>query len=502
MEGLGDYLLYAAICVLLSVITLLALTRQQRAALLAYLPLTSRGRRASTSKTPPRSLSPEKKIPSNAPPPQDYKDVFPPSSRETLAKAAESSTSSQKEKLLRRELADGEFKKGLISFTADYRECGPSTYTPTEISIEEIKALGDFPDYARLSGVPLPRAYPEFDIDRALARPYRPLRWAYHQTMSLTKLEPDWWLELENSYRKRITQRVKFFEKHGKLVLDYLPGTELACKEIMEMALQFLCARYPHYFSLSNSDERGYIFHNGVLKTETIINSMHPLHVLLHNVPEDFACMIRNPEDGKYYFRAGLLCSALGWNVSTKLGLQLKEIHAPIPDYREKMEFSMDRYFSKLPPSRPIQRGSWGLEVSTPLFMPPGDPHECLRLSQSPTLSLSDIYLRIDWQTLRRLPLSGCIVFNFKALFTQVEEFRDEKYIPALLRKILLEGKKSLMEYKSTWHVEHVVLPELEKWEKEQVEKGIAEEDWEVSTLEESPWFEGWEEKWHSQQGF
>ena len=183
MEGLEDYLLYAVICVLLSVIALLALTRQQREAILTYLPLASRGRRASTSTTPPRSLSPETKIPSNALPPQDYKDIFPPSSRETLARATEKLSLAQKEKLLGRHLVDGEFRKGLIPFTADYRECGPSTYTPTEISVEEIKALGDFPDYAELSGVPLPRPYKEFDIDRALARPYRPFRWAYHQTM-------------------------------------------------------------------------------------------------------------------------------------------------------------------------------------------------------------------------------------------------------------------------------------------------------------------------------
>lgn len=70
---------------------------------------------------------------------------------------------------------------------------------------------------------------------------------------------------------------------------------------------------------------------------------MHPLLVLLENVPEDFACMLRNPEDGYYYFRAGILCSALGWNVDMKIGMQLKEIHSPIPDYKEKMEFSMDR---------------------------------------------------------------------------------------------------------------------------------------------------------------
>ena len=164
--------------------------------------------------------------------------------------------------------------------------------------------------------------------------------------IALTKLESDWWLELENNYISRIAEREGLFEKHGKMVLDYLPGSELAAKELMEMALQFLCARYPQYFLLKTTEAEGYVFHNGILRTQTTINSMHPLHVLLHNVPEDFAVMLRNPEDGFYYFRAGILCSALGWNVSTKLGLQLKEIHAPIPDYKEKMEFSMDRLVS------------------------------------------------------------------------------------------------------------------------------------------------------------
>ena len=67
------------------------------------------------------------------------------------------------------------------------------------------------------------------------------------------------------------------------------------------------------------------------------------MEVLLDNVPEDYALMIREPETGWYYFRAGVICSALGWNVATKLGKRLHEIHAPIPDYKEKMQFSMDR---------------------------------------------------------------------------------------------------------------------------------------------------------------
>ena len=123
----------------------------------------------------------------------------------------------------------------------------------------------------------------------------------------------------------------------------------------MEHALQFLCARYPQHFALYHSadDGRGWVFKNHLLKNETVINDMHPLHVLLHNVPEDFAVMVRNPTDGLYYFRAGILCSSLGWNVDTKIGKMLRDIHEPIPDYKEKMAMSMDRCVSSSPPFPP-----------------------------------------------------------------------------------------------------------------------------------------------------
>lgn len=106
------------------------------------------------------------------------------------------------------------------------------------------------------------------------------------------------------------------------------------------MNLQFLCARYPQYFSLSEDKK---IFENKILENKQDITAKHPLMTLLDNVPEDFAIMLRNPETGYYHFRAGVVCSALGWNLGTKIGLQLHQIHSPIPDYKEKMKFSMDR---------------------------------------------------------------------------------------------------------------------------------------------------------------
>jgi hypothetical protein len=161
-----------------------------------------------------------------------------------------------------------------------------------------------------------------------------------NMTTAISKMEPDWWLELENTYVQRIKQRQNLFAKYGKGVLDMLPGSELACKELMEMCLQFLCARYPQYFDL---DLENMLFHNNILGTISDLKATPSLEVILNNVPEDFGITLRDTETGYYKFRAGVICSALGWNIASKIGMTLPEIHAPIPDYKEKMQFSMDR---------------------------------------------------------------------------------------------------------------------------------------------------------------
>ena len=181
-------LILVTIAFVLSSIYYLVQTGSQKKALRQYfstwLLRIPRRRRTSTSKTPPRSLTPDKKVSENTPT-QNYKDTFPPSSRGNLPVWTKS-WKSVWASLKRFDIDEGYqeyLQKNLIPWEADYRKCDASTYTPMEISIGEVKALGDFPDYSKLSGVPLPEPYKEFKIEKAIPRPYRPFRWAYHQTM-------------------------------------------------------------------------------------------------------------------------------------------------------------------------------------------------------------------------------------------------------------------------------------------------------------------------------
>jgi hypothetical protein len=151
-------------------------------------------------------------------------------------------------------------------------------------------------------------------------------------------MDTDFWIELESTYRERIAQRQTLLRENGSHVLESLPGSELACKELMEMVLQFVVARYPKQFSLD-----GCVLTNNILNTRTDLSVTPPLEALLHNVPEDFGIMLRDPETGRYVLRAGVICSSVGWKLSEKMGLGLAGIHKIVPDYKEKMELSMDR---------------------------------------------------------------------------------------------------------------------------------------------------------------
>lgn len=130
------------------------------------------GRRVSGARTPPRSLSPEKKP--EITPEVDYSTSFPPSRRSALAEILKDDELDEPTE---------DWANEILEMDRSYRSAFETSRLPCGISVKEIKALGDFPDYATLSGVPLPAPYPEFDIAKALPRPYRPFRWPYHQTM-------------------------------------------------------------------------------------------------------------------------------------------------------------------------------------------------------------------------------------------------------------------------------------------------------------------------------
>lgn len=123
------------------------------------------------------------KAPPKKGPDIDYSKIFPPSQRQFLPEATLASSIAEKDHLDTRDLSIS--AKPILRLDADYRLADPSTYIYSGFTVGDIKALGDFPDYAKLSGVPLPLPLKDFNVDSSPPRPYRPFRWPYHQTMCM-----------------------------------------------------------------------------------------------------------------------------------------------------------------------------------------------------------------------------------------------------------------------------------------------------------------------------
>jgi hypothetical protein len=171
---------------LVSAITALAFNERQKDAVLGRFRF--RRRLTSGASTPPRSLSPVKKSSDGSTDTKessistpDYVDVFPPSRRSVLS---EMTCSLDRDIRIDTEPSLDLLRNSPLPTTQayDFQYDAPK-YTPTGFSTVEIKAMGDFPEYDILSGVPIPEPYANFDPVKALPRPYRPFRWAYHQTM-------------------------------------------------------------------------------------------------------------------------------------------------------------------------------------------------------------------------------------------------------------------------------------------------------------------------------
>lgn len=187
---LSHSIFWLGIAFILTSFAILIMNQRQRDTILHCIQF--QRHRISGAGTPPRWFSAEKEIPSRVSEKgpaltnitSDCINSFPPSRRFVLHQLAGYASATNEEILIGPEPSIEFLLNDSLPTTRSYDlENNPLKYTPTGFSTAEIKAIGDFPSYDILSGVPLPKAYEGFDSTKAIPRPYRPFRWAYHQTM-------------------------------------------------------------------------------------------------------------------------------------------------------------------------------------------------------------------------------------------------------------------------------------------------------------------------------
>ena len=150
------------------------------------------------------------------------------------------------------------------------------------------------------------------------------------------------------------------------------PETVLAAEDCVKPAVDefytwlvgaYLPTRYPRMFQLRPSaGEKQASLHS--LVTDEIFSlspEQNPLDILriMGGLVEDDLLFLMPSDDGDgFTLRGFVTCFPNGFNTSKKLGLKLRDIHKPVPQYKEKLEKSMDRFFQRLGVGRFIKRAN------------------------------------------------------------------------------------------------------------------------------------------------
>lgn len=212
------------------------------------------------------------------------------------------------------------------------------------------------------------------------------------------------------------------------------PGMELACWDLLLYYLRDLGLSNPGTMHLTEYGDARFHWRNDLLGTDqyfvlgvddSVPNG--PLDFLAREVPDDLLLVIER--DGHLYFDAGAVTFAAAWSVSFDVGMDMYEIHAPVPGLtRQGIVARAEQFLRRLPADQVYRRVNWTLSASD-------SPKLDVSLEELPEWAddipqmLRDrdfdrVHLRIELEHFIRLPMTGAVTFNIRTFMASLEEIR------------------------------------------------------------------------------
>jgi hypothetical protein len=176
--------------------------------------------------------------------------------------------------------------------------------------------------------------------------------------------------------------------------------------------------------------------------TAELRDDVHPLEAASRLVAEDLVLMVER--DGRLVFGGGSVCFPNRWDLRSKLGLTLREVHAVVPLLNEQLGDPVDRVLARLTPERSFWRLGWGI-IDVPDGYTPTDGTGPPR----PAAPNPDaLHVRVERETLRRFPRTGCVLFTIRTYVAPVVDVVPRPDAAAAIAGIVDVMPRDVREYK------------------------------------------------------
>ncbi len=215
------------------------------------------------------------------------------------------------------------------------------------------------------------------------------------------------WIELGPDADAAIAAKPRLNADHRSTVFAALDGVEEEAQQVATALLDHLRRRWPDRYADAELDR-----------------TLHPLDAAARLVPEDLVLMVER--DGRLVFGAGSVCFPNRWDLHSKVGLPLADVHAPVALLNEQLQGPIDRFFDRLTPERSYWRLGWGVLDTADWYTPTDGTAAPRPTDPTRDFNPAELYLRVERETLRRFAPSNAVLFTIRTYVTPIPAVAGE----------------------------------------------------------------------------
>ncbi|TPO11590.1 DUF3445 domain-containing protein [Mesorhizobium sp. B1-1-5] len=236
-------------------------------------------------------------------------------------------------------------------------------------------------------------------------------------TIGLKPLDFDRWIEVDELLLPHLAEKQRLYAEIPEKVFVEEDGTRDAQREVLDLLVAHLEAAHPGTHRRNEEDVEPIGFEAASDRLPPALREA-PLAKASLLVQEDLILM-RRDERG-WRLAAGSLCFPSSWSLQEKFGKPLQEIHEPVPGFGPGTRPAelINRMFDGLQ-GQAVERFNWSIQAGDALYHPLSNVERTDRATNRPSrFADGDVdahaFIRVERQTLRKLPLSRDILFTIR----------------------------------------------------------------------------------------
>ena len=174
-----------------------------------------------------------------------------------------------------------------------------------------------------------------------------------------------------------------------------------------------------------------------------------PLRAAARQVADDL-CLMEH-RDGAWRLTALSLCAGSFFTASQVIGRSLSDLHRPVTGFEERLLARVTRVFHGLREGLVLERRNWSVVSSPELFAPDPAPMRAAIPGIDPARAAEVLHVRVERQTLRRLPATGAALFTIRVWLDPLSALAAD---PERLARFAKAWRTAAPEFRAYKHLE------------------------------------------------